>query len=422
METIVSLAHEIRIRDDNDNYAMDTGGRQMMMQIVAEKPLSLTKWQEAIAWAKLVEIVILDRPIIDKSAAPNYSPSALKSLSLLVFWPNWKVRRQASSSLLNILSNEKALFAEALADLIFLDTTNGTIDQLLRRVPGCPSGDGWQVPGEWYVSTLKHLLTPKEPELDKLAIHTLLLASIQRLVEVDGSVWLRWVHEHRESKTWQASEVFRENAIQRVLQCKNRGVRNTALITLVALHDERLRADLWKHVESSIRELEVKDYGRITENEMAIYKCPEGQLYNTRVLDFDEAAGIKGQKGTSIEDQLAEIQLIRELAEKRRKEGKLSTKQKQVMDKELAAENETRDALKSLFETAEAKLDEARAMVIADSAGAFARSELLFDYCMPMTRSLLVSEQAARLFLAYRDACFEHSDDYLGTPCFIEKI
>lgn len=308
-----------------------------------EKPLSQTKWQEAVAWAKLVEIVIQDRPIVDKSAATKYSQSALKSLSLLVFWPHWKVRQQAMRSLLNILSVEKALFAEALADLIFSDTTNGTIDALLRRVPGCPTQDAWQVPGEWYVSTLKHLLTPKEPELDKLAIHTLLLASIQRLVEVDGSVWLRWVHEHRESKTWQASEIFRETAIQRVLQCKCRGVRNTALITLVALHDERLRQDLWKHVESSIRELEVKDYGRITENEMSIYKCPEGQLYNTRVLDFDEAAGIKGQKGASIEDQLAEIQLIRELAERRRKEGKLSAKQKQVMDKELAAEKETSD-------------------------------------------------------------------------------
>ncbi|UMM21336.1 hypothetical protein L5515_003059 [Caenorhabditis briggsae] len=379
-----------------------------------EKPLSQTKWQEAVAWTKLVEIVILDRPVIDKTAAPNFSQPALKSLSLLVFWPDWRVRRQASKSLLNILNIEKALFAEALADLIFLETTNGTIDQLLRRVPGCPTPtDSWQVPGEWYVSTLKHLLTPKEPELDKLAIHTLLLASIQRLVEVDGSVWLRWVHEHRESKTWQASELFRETAIQRVLQCKDRGVRNTALITLVALHDERLRQDLWKHVEANIRELEVKDYGRITENEMAIYKCPEGQLYNTRVLDFDEAAGIKGTKGTSIEDQLAEIQLIRELAEKRRKEGKLSAKQKQVMDKELAAEKETRDAIKGLFETAEAKLNEARAMVMADAAGAFARSDLLFDYCMPLTRSLLVAEQAACLFLAYRDACFEHSDDYL---------
>ncbi|CAI2349719.1 unnamed protein product [Caenorhabditis sp. 36 PRJEB53466] len=378
-----------------------------------EKSLATTKWQEAVAWAKLAELVVLQRPVVNKSAAPSYSSSALKSLSLLLFWPHWKVRQQASKSLLNILSVEKALFAEALADLIYSDTANGTIDGLLRRVPCCPTPSEWQAPGEWYVQTLKLLLTPKGPELDKLAIHTLLLASVQRLVEVDGSVWLRWVHEHRESKTWQASEQFRETAIQRVLGCEHRGIRNTALITLIALHDERLRADLWKHVESNIHELSVAEYTRVTDKEIAVYKCADGQLYNTAVLDFDEAAGIKGQKGASIQDQLAEIQLIRELAEKRRKEGKLSAKQKQVMDKELASEKETRNALAELFQSAEAKLDEARAMVVADPAGAFARPHILFDYAMPLTRSLLVGEQSARLFLAYRDACFEHSDDYL---------
>uniref|UniRef100_A0A8R1HWX1 TOG domain-containing protein n=1 Tax=Caenorhabditis japonica TaxID=281687 RepID=A0A8R1HWX1_CAEJA len=381
--------------------------------VFKDKFLSATKWQEAVAWARLAELVILQRPVASKSAPPSYSPFALKSLSILLFWPHWQVRQQASKSLLNILAVEKALFAEALADLIFTETANGNIDSMLRRAPGSPPCADWKVPGEWYVSTLKLLLTPKEPELDKLAIHTLLLASIQRLVEVDGSVWLRWVHEHRESKTWQASEVFRENAIQRVLNCEHRSVRNTALITLVALHDESLRADLWKHVETNITELAVADYTRVTENEISVYKCPEGQLFNTAVLEFDEAAGIKTQKGASIQDQLAEIQLIRELAEKRRKEGKLTAKQKQVMDKELANEKETRDALTALFKTAEAKLDETRAMVIADPQGAFYRAQILFDYCLPLTRSLLVAEQAARLFLAYRDACFEHSDDYL---------
>lgn len=66
----------------------------------------------------------------------------------------------------------------------------------------------------------------------------------------------------------------------------------------------------------------------------------------------------------------------RELAAKRQKEGKLSAKQKQVMEKELAAEKDTRDALRELYVTAEAKLDECRAMVAADAAGAFARCEI----------------------------------------------
>ncbi|CAI5445400.1 unnamed protein product [Caenorhabditis angaria] len=374
-----------------------------------EKSLQSTKWQDAVAWAKLVELLILSRPA---SSTSSYPTTALRALSILLFWPNWNVRQQANKTLLNILNTEKALFAEELADLIYSETANGNIDFLLRRVPGCPDANEWTAPGEWYVQTLRNLLTPTGPELDKLAIHTLLLASIQRLVEVDGSVWLRWIHEHRESKTWQANEKFRETAIQRVLQCEHRQVRNTALITLVALNDEQLKNDLWKNVEQNIRELDVKAYSKITDNQIAIYKCPEGQLYNTRALDFDEAAGIKAQKGSHAEQQ-AEIQLIRELAEKRRKEGKLSAKQKQVMDKELASEKEIRDELKQLFESAEVKLDQVRAMVNADHSGALYRATILFDYCLPLTRSSLVSQQAALLFLAYRDACFEHSDDYL---------
>ncbi|CAD6185730.1 unnamed protein product [Caenorhabditis auriculariae] len=394
-----------------------------------EKHLSSVRWQDALIWCKLVENIITQRPVGDKNAPATYSSVFLKSFSLLLFWPNWKVREQASKSLEKVLEKEKAIFAEALADTIYTETVNGNIDSLLRKVPACPEATEWTVPGEWYVKTLRLLLTPNGPELDKLAIHTLLLASVQRLVEVDGSVWLRWMHSHREAKTWEDSESFRESAIMRVLRCRERPVRDTALITLVALNVESVRNHLWKHVEESIADLDVKTYTKLTEKQIAVYKCPEGQLYNTDALDFDEGEGMhnmkRENKAYSYKDQLAEIQLKRELAEKRKKEGKLTPKQKQVMEKELASEKVVRDELKELYNVAEEKLDELRALVAADHAGAFARPTLLFDHCLPLTKSLLIAKEAAAVFLAYRHAAFEHTDDYLDelvASCWLRVI
>ncbi|KIH47866.1 hypothetical protein ANCDUO_22069, partial [Ancylostoma duodenale] len=199
---------------------------------------------------------------------------------------------------------------------------------------------------------------------------------------------------------------------------------DNALITLVALNVPSVRKALWVHIETSIKELEVTEYVRIPEKHVSIYQCQEGHLYNTEVLDFDEGEisyNMKREnKAYSFRDQVAEMQLRRELAEKKRKEGKLTAAQKQVMEKELAKEKEIRDEMRQMYGLAEPKLDEARAMVAADHQGAFARPELLFNFCIPLTRSHLVSKNAAQLFLAYRDIAFPHTEDYLETfRCFL---
>lgn len=91
----------------------------------------------------------------------------------------------------------------------------------------------------------------------------------------------------------------------------------------------------------------------------------------------EHAANMKREnKAYSYQEQLQEMQLRRELAEKKRKEGKLTTKQKQVMDKELASEKAVREEIRALYQEAEQRLAETRAMVLADHHGAFLRWEL----------------------------------------------
>ncbi|KAK6741484.1 hypothetical protein RB195_009377 [Necator americanus] len=384
--------------------------------VLKDKPLAAMCADDATTWVDLVEKAVLERPFSDKTGC--YPPLMLKSLSVLLFWPDWQVRKRASLAVERILTIEESHFAEALADVIFTETINGFLDQTLRKVRHNHSDSAsFTVPGEWYVLVLRLLLTPKGPELERLAIHTLLLASVPRLVEVDGSVWLRWMHTQADSDRWIGGEVFRETAIERVLKCSDRCVRDNALITLVALNIPSLRKTLWEHIEKSINELKVNEYTRIPEKHVAIYHCQEGHLYNMEVLDFDEGEisyNMKREnKAYSFREQVAEMQLRRELAEKKRKEGKLTTAQKQVMEKELMKEKEIREDMREMYNVAEAKLDETRAMVAADNQGAFARPEILFNFCIPLTRSHLVSREAAQLFLAYRDVAFPHTEDYL---------
>ncbi|WKY00789.1 hypothetical protein Q1695_015092 [Nippostrongylus brasiliensis] len=382
--------------------------------VMKDKALSAMSPEDAVIWIDLVEKLILERP----NSVETYPPLCLLWFAVLLFWPNWQVRKRSSVALERILLAEQSHFAETLADVIFTETTNGFLDQTLSKVKGgSRESTTFAVPGEWYVKVLRVLLSPKRAEIDKLAIHTLLLASVQRLVEVDGSVWLRWMHEQPGYEKLGASEVFTEAAVNLVLRCTDRTVRDNALITLVALNVPSLRDRLWSHVEKSVAELNVSEYVRIPEKSVNIYRCSEGHLYNTEVLDFDEGEIShnmrRENKAYSYKEQLAEMQLRRELAEKKRKEGKLTAAQKQVMEKELQKEKVIRDEMGELYKVAEAKLDEARAMVAADHHGAMSRPELLFDYCLPLTRSHLIAAEASQLFFAYRDIAFPHTEDYL---------
>ncbi|KAK6024062.1 HEAT repeat protein, partial [Ostertagia ostertagi] len=360
--------------------------------VLKDRALSAMSTDDALAWIDLTEKMILERPI--SNSPGSYPPMCLKSLTILLFWPHWQVRKRS------------------------LRVWNESSTHTLRKVMQCHQDPlSFSVPGEWYVQVLRLLLTPKGPEMEKLAIHTLLLASIQRLVEVDGSVWLRWMHGQASTAHLETSDLFKETAISLVLRCPDRGVRDNALITLVALNFPSVRDALWSHIEKNIAELDVGEYVRIPEKHVLIYQCSEGHLYNTEVLEFDEGEITynmrRENKAYSFRDQLAEIQLRRELAEKKRKEGKLTAAQKQVMEKELAKEKVIRDEMRQMYVVAEVKLDEARAMVAADHVGAMIRTSLLFDYCIPLTRSYLVSKNAAELFFAYRDIAFPHTEDYL---------
>ncbi|CAJ0934035.1 unnamed protein product, partial [Mesorhabditis belari] len=375
------------------------------------KVLSAIDPMFAAQWVKVAGKVVNS----DAFMVANFG---LRSLVVLLLWPDAGVRRVAKETITQIFGDDGTELASKLAEQAYAEIICGSADELLRKVPHSrPCADNWSIPGEWMVALLELLLTSKGDSAS-LAVHTLLLGSLPRLLEVDGSVWLRWIHSQQQKSEWMRSDAFKDEIVTKVLKCVNRKVRDNSLNILVSSGMNEVRDELWKNIEQDLMRVEPEAYVKqISERDVAIYRTPEGQLYNTEVLEIDEGAAGKNvkreNKAYSFADQQAEMEIRRELAEKMRKEGKLTPKQKAALEKELAKEKEVRDRVKHFYCAAELSLDEARAMVLADHQGAFKKAYLLFERGLPLTKSYLTAQDAAKLFFAFRDVALSRTDDAL---------
>ncbi|GBP56848.1 eIF-2-alpha kinase activator GCN1 [Eumeta japonica] len=121
--------------------------------------------------------------------------------------------------------------------------------------------------------------------------------------------------------------------------------------TLVSVNPEVIVPSLVSSVLDKLREEELL---RVTRDEYFTYLTPEGELYDKSIIPGNEESkemNLKREsKAYSYKEQLEELQLRRELEEKRRREGKikevpLSAKQKEAIKMQTAKENAIRQRL-----------------------------------------------------------------------------
>ncbi|GMT19301.1 hypothetical protein PFISCL1PPCAC_10598 [Pristionchus fissidentatus] len=344
------------------------------------------------------------------------SPLLLRSLVVCSTWKCHSVRSAAHSSIKRLSEKRPTVFPAAFATELYESVENGWIDQMVKKTW---SSEEEEVGGSLLISLSSLILTPK-CDYSSLAIPALLLSSLPRIAEEDASQWLRWFHQLeavKEAKEWISSESTVSTLLTTVLGCANRSVRDDALAMLVSVGSEQLKKALWTRVEKGMEEIDYEDYIDIPERSVQVWRCPQGTLFNKEILDFDETAGAKNakreNKAYSYKEQMAELELMRELAEKRRKEGKMTPKQKEMMDKELAKEKAIRDELSVLYSSAERSLSQLNAMVKADGNGAMHRPALLVKRTIPLLRSHLISKEAAATLIAFVHAAFSDPEDAL---------
>ncbi|ODN04906.1 Translational activator GCN1 [Orchesella cincta] len=117
------------------------------------------------------------------------------------------------------------------------------------------------------------------------------------------------------------------------------------LRTLLKVYGDRIMGDA---VEEAVKLLSEPGFSKISRDDYFIFRTPEGQLYNTAVADAggDNGRNMKREsKVYSYKEQLEEIQLRKELEEKRKKSGKgpnYNAKQLEAIKVQLAKESAVR--------------------------------------------------------------------------------
>ncbi|XP_060530072.1 stalled ribosome sensor GCN1 [Cylas formicarius] len=190
--------------------------------------------------------------------------------------------------------------------------------------------------------------------------------------------------------------------------------------TLAALNAETILPPLIEKIRSN---LEDPRLCQVSTDDYFIYLTPEGELYDKSVVPGDETnaeMNLKREsKAYSYKEQLEELQLRRELEEKKKREGKVkppqyTAKQLEAIKNQRLKEQEIRRRVTELNETIRATVS----IISAASKGNSRKFSLCYKDLVPLVLQNLQSPLAApylsKLFLELRSGVFPRDMDRVG--------
>uniref|UniRef100_A0AAG5CZ96 TOG domain-containing protein n=1 Tax=Anopheles atroparvus TaxID=41427 RepID=A0AAG5CZ96_ANOAO len=199
--------------------------------------------------------------------------------------------------------------------------------------------------------------------------------------------------------------------------------------TLSRISPELILPVLVKNVTDQLNNSRMSN---VTDEEYFTYLTPDGELYDKSVIPNSEeqiqTAHMKREnKAYSYKEQLEELQLRRELEEKRRKEGKwkppqLTPKQKEVIEKQREKENAIKMRLRALNDTITTLVSQ----IEAAARGTPRELSMFFPTLLPSILRVFSSPLAApamvKLYLRLRDTCFTGERAELGRDISIATV
>lgn len=182
-------------------------------------------------------------------------------------------------------------------------------------------------------------------------------------------------------------------------QYKPNKMYENSLATIVRLSPEVVMPIIISRVTNDLNNPEMSN---VTDDEYFTYLTPEGELYEKSVIpnseDIYQTAGMKRENKTySYKEQLEELQLRREIEEKRRKEGKgkppqLTPKQQEAIRNQTEKEKLIKNRLKALNN----KLVSLVSIIEAVCVGNPKQISLQFHLLLPSILGVLQSPLAAQ--------------------------
>ncbi|KAF7282220.1 hypothetical protein GWI33_003020 [Rhynchophorus ferrugineus] len=254
--------------------------------------------------------------------------------------------------------------------------------------------------------------TPTLEDSQHLAIAALLPSSHRLLVTLVPTLWIKIVKHlgcNPKNLVAQAVDHLRDILADNYIDSQT---YENALSTVLSLNPDILLPSVLHQVRDYLEDPRICE---ITKDDYFTFLTPEGELYDKSVIPGEEKSAKmnlkRESKAYSYKEQLEELQLRRELEEKKKKEGKIkppsfTAKQLEAIKNQRIKERSIRDRLTELNEM----IIKAVSMIRASARGCPLNLSLHYKDLLPLIiedfQSPLASPHLTKLFMDLRHTTF----------------
>ncbi|XP_053625141.1 stalled ribosome sensor GCN1 isoform X2 [Plodia interpunctella] len=372
----------------------------------------------ACCWPRPTTVVILCRSVLEnyQSVASDQNSPIYRAFVLVLLSTVKSVRSFAIEEVKGLLAKEdRALLARYLMLKLNEVLEEGKIFSGKEKTP--PDEKGSDVTGKMVLDCVQALCSNRDypvEDAQSLAIDALPACHHPLATAVNKRAWIKVVcHLRLEPKKLVAMHA---NNLKNtyINGYKPNETWSNVVSTLVGVNADAVAGDAIQSVLAALLDPELL---RVSRDEYFTYLVREGELYDKSAVpgneDSKEMNLKRESKAYSYKDQLEELQLRRELEEKRKREGKvkevpLSAKQKEAIKAQLAKESAIRQRLTALNSRVEVAVRLLEAVQRGSAQTLRLRARAVTAGALAALRSPLAAPQLVHAHGALRAALLPH--------------